>query len=120
MNYPGLNIAYIFNRFFFRIYYFLYHWYVRGFRKFSNWTLDYLEKLDYTFALKINLKNIFQPLYQDYSFVGHIIGFVLRSIRIISAVIIYTLISVICLALFLAWAAIPPFAVYQIITNFPN
>lgn len=120
MNYPRLAITYIFNRFFFRIYYFLYHWYVRGFRKASNWTLDYLEKLDYVFALRINFKNLFQPLYQDYSFLGYILGFVLRSLRIFSAFIIYTLFSAVCLALFLAWAAFPVFAVYQIITNFPN
>ncbi len=120
MDYVGISVVYILNRFFFRIYYFLYHWYVRGFRKFSNWTLDRLEKMDYKFALKINFKNIFQPLYQDYSFFGYILGFILRSLRIFIASIFYTIFIFICGSLFLLWASLPFFIVYQIITNFPN
>ena len=120
MDFLGVSIFYILERYFFRVYYFLYHWYVRGFRKAANWTIDYLEKLDYKFALRINLKNIFQPLYQDYSFVGHVMGFVLRSLRILIALVFYTIFIIICAALFLVWAAIPVFVVYQIIHNFPH
>lgn len=114
------SVIYILNRYLFRIYYFLYHWYVRGFRKFLNRVINYLEKLDYKFALRINLKNIFQPLFQDYSIASHILGFISRSIRIIVAGIIYAVFIIFCAALFLIWAAVPVFAIYQIITNFPN
>jgi len=120
MNYVGISIVYILNRYLFRIYYFLYHWYVRGFRKAANWAINYLEKLDYSFALRINLKNIFQPLFQDYSIVGHVLGFISRGIRIVVASIIYSVFIVICLVLYLAWAAIPIFAIYKIIINFPS
>jgi hypothetical protein len=120
MDLMNISLMYILERFAFRIYYFLYHWYVRGFRKAANWTLNYLEALDYKFALKINLKNIFQPLYQDYSFVGHVMGFVLRSLRILIAAIIYVAIVIISAVIFLAWAAVPLFAIYQIIINFPH
>jgi len=115
-----MSVIYILNRHLFRIYYFLYHWYVRGFRKASNWAINYLEKLDYKFALRINLKNIFQPLFQDYSIVGHVLGLVSRSIRIVIASIIYAVFIIFCLALFLVWAVIPVFAVYKAIINFPN
>jgi len=120
MNFLSMSVFYILERYFFRIYYFLYHWYVRGFRKATNWTLDYLEKLDYKFALRINLKNIFQPMYQDYSFMGHVLGFVLRSLRIFIASVIYAIFLTVCAALFLAWAAIPVFVFYKIISVFPN
>ncbi|MEK7478632.1 MAG: hypothetical protein AAB626_01750 [Patescibacteria group bacterium] len=113
------SVVYILNRYLFRIYYFLYHWYVRGFRKFLNWAINYLEKLDYKFALRINLKNIFQPLFQDYSVIGHILGFISRFTRIVVASIIYAAFIVFCAVLFLVWALIPIFAIYQIITNFP-
>jgi len=120
MSYFGMSVVYILNRYVFRIYYFLYHWYVRGFRKVSNWAINTLAKLDYKFALRINLKNIFQPLFQDYSIVGHVLGFVSRSVRIIMAGIIYAVFIIFCAVLFLAWAAIPAFAVYRIVINFPN
>lgn len=119
MDLLSISIFYILERYFFRVYYFLYHWYARGFRKASNWTIGYLEKLDYKFALQINLRNIFQPLYQDYSFVGHIMGFILRSLRILIALVIYAMVIIFGAILFLAWAAIPVFAIYQIISNFP-
>jgi hypothetical protein len=120
MDLINVSVFYVLERFAFRIYYFLYHWYIRGFRKVANWTLNYLERLDYKFALKINLRNIFQPLYQDYSFIGRIMGFVLRSLRILIATIIYTVVVIISAVIFLAWAAIPIFAIYQIIINFPH
>jgi hypothetical protein len=120
MDLINVSLFYILERFVFRIYYFLYHWYVRGFRKAVNWTLDYLEKLDYKFALKINFRNIFQPLYQDYSFIGHVMGFVLRSLRILIAIVVYTVIIIISTALFLAWSLIPIVCIYQIISNFPH
>jgi hypothetical protein len=120
MNYLGTSISYILNRFFFRVYYFLYHWYIRGFRKFFNWVLNYLEKLDYKFALRINLKNIFQPLYQDYSFFGYILGFIMRSFRILIAIFIYGLFIIFCSFLFILWALVPVFLIYQIVVNFPN
>lgn len=120
MNYFGMSIVYILNRYVFRIYYFLYHWYVRGFRKASNWTINYLEKMDYKFALRVNVQNLFQPLFQDYSIIGHILGFVSRSIRIVVASIVYAVFIVLCVALFVAWSILPIFALYKIIINFPN
>lgn len=114
-----MSVVYILNRYLFRIYYFLYHWYVRGFRKIANWAINFLEKLDYSFALRINLKNIFQPLFQDYSIAGHVLGFISRGIRIVVASIVYAVFMVFSLALYLVWAAIPVFAIYKIIINFP-
>jgi hypothetical protein len=93
---------------------------VRGFRKIANWGVNYLEKLDYSFALKINIKNIFQPLFQDYSIAGHVLGFISRSVRIVVGGIIYVIFIAFCMAIYLAWALVPIFAVYQIIINFPN
>ena len=118
MDFLSISLFYILERYVFRIYYFLYHWYARGFRKMSNWTINYHEGLDYKFALQINLRNIFQPMYQDYSFVGHIFGFILRSCRIIMAAIIYVIVIFLALAAFLIWAAIPAFALYEVITSF--
>jgi len=118
MDFLSISLFYILERFAFRIYYFLYHWYVRGFRKASNWTINYLAKLDYKLAFRVNLKNIFQPLYQDYSLMSYILGFLLRSFRIILALIIYSFAIVFASGLFLAWASLPIYAVYQIVNTF--
>ena len=120
MDYLGVSVIYILNRFFFWVYYFGYHWYIRGFRKFFNWVVSRLEKRDYKLALRINLQNIFQPLYQDYSFLGYVLGFFLRSIRITIASFFYLVFLLFCGFIFLIWMAIPLFCIYKIIINFPN
>lgn len=110
-------ISYLFSRFFYRIYEFLEHWYLGSFKISSHFFISLLESLDRTFAFKITLKNIFEPLYGDRSFLGYILGFFFRSSRIIIGGIIYLIIIILAVAIYLAWLIIPIFIVLQILQN---
>lgn len=70
-------------------------------------TLNILEVLDRRLALRITLRYLFKPLYQDYTILGYILGFVFRSGRILIASILYLIIVLAATAIYLAWAFIP-------------
>src|SRR3989344_960978 len=93
------------------------HWYVDGFLKASDLSLNFLERLDRFFALRISVKNWLQPLYQDYSVIGYLWGFIFRTARIISALMIYGLFVFLSGMLFLLWMAVPPYVIYNIFIN---
>lgn len=106
-------LIYLAKRFFYRIVEFLRHWYVKSPRYYLNFSLNQFEKLDRFFALKITLKNLFQPLYKDYSLVGYLLGFIFRASRIFASSIVYLLIFLVLLLLYLAWLLFPVFVVVK-------
>ncbi len=73
--------------------------------------IDTLESLDRYWAVKINLRYIFRPLYQDSGFIARILGFIFRTIRISLALVIYAVLIIVSLALYLIWALIPIYIV---------
>lgn len=83
---------YLLGRALYRIRLFISDWYIGGFRLVSSRTVNMLESLDRTWALWITFKNIFQPLYQDHTFTGRILGFIFRSIRIVIGLCLYALV----------------------------
>ena len=87
--------VYLVNSFFYRLADFFRHWYAGGFFFFSHQLINFLERLDRFFALKINLRHLFRPLYQQYTFIGYVLGFIFRGIRIIVAGFIYGLVILI-------------------------
>lgn len=109
----SLVFAYLFKWFLYRITEFLRHWYVDGFRKISQELINALEVLDRTIALKITLKNLFRPLYQDYTFIGYFFGFFFRFWRLLFGVILYFFVVLIFFAAFLVWAIIPIYILYK-------
>ncbi len=111
-------ISYFFRQFFTRIWSFLQHWYVNSFRHISHASLSLLERLDRIFAVKITLRHLFEPLYQDYTVLGFILGFIFRSISVLIGSALYLLIFTIATVLYLAWAAIPLFVCYQILVAY--
>lgn len=90
------------------------HWYVRSFMLWTHGILNFLENLDRTFAVKITLRHFGEPLYQDRSIVGYILGFVFRSTRIVIGGLLYGLIILVATLLYLVWCAILPYLVYKI------
>lgn len=108
-------LGYLFNRFFYRLGEFLRHWYRGGFFFFFHKLIELLEWLDRYFALKITLRYLFQPLYQNYTFVGYVLGFIFRGTRIAVAGVIYGLIVLMVLVLYLVWALIPLGIIYKIV-----
>jgi hypothetical protein len=109
-------LGYLFNRFFYRLGEFLHHWYRGGFFFFFHRLVNLLERLDRFFALKINLRYLFKPLYQQYTFLGYVFGFIFRGIRIAIAGFIYGLVVLMFLVLYSAWALIPIFILIKILS----
>jgi len=113
-----MNAAiYIINRFLFRFIEFWRHWYAGSFKFGSNIFISFLENLDKSVALKITAKNIFQPLYQDRSFIGYVLGFIFRSVRLFFGGIFYLIVAAIALVIYLFWLAIPILVIYEIVKN---
>lgn len=100
-----------------RIVEFFRHWYLNGFLKASDISLTILERLDRTFALRISIRYLFSPLYQDYSFIGYMWGFIFRAIRIILASVVYSIFVLFSFVLFVVWTLIPIFIIYNIIVS---
>jgi len=108
-------LVYLATRFVERILEFVKDWYGGSLRVISREAVLFLEHLDRIFALQVNLRYIFHPLYQDRSIIGYILGFVFRSLRIMVAFVIYVVVVIFFVALYLAWFAIPLYVIYQII-----
>ena len=106
---------YITNRFFYRFADFWRHWYFGSFKIASYIFLSLLEKLDRKMALKITLKNFFQPLYQDRSFIGYFLGIIFRSFRLFFGGIFYLIAALFALAIYLLWLIIPILIIFEII-----
>ena len=99
--------SFLVERFFYRIVEFLRHWYVRSARIFWAAMADVLLRLDYIFAIKVTAKNIFRPLYGDYSAMGYVLGFLFRLGRVITASFVYMAVFVAGAGLYAVWALVP-------------
>ncbi len=109
----SFSVVYLLQRFFYRIYEAIRHWYRDGFLWFVHHTLNVLEGLDRTFALRITFRYWLKPLYQDYTVIGYILGFIFRTFRLVIGGFVYLVIILAALLLYLVWAAIPIYIVYK-------
>ena len=82
-----------------------------------HFVFDQLEAVDRVFALKINVRRWLQPLYGDYTFLGHVLGFIFRTIRIIMGVIVHGIMIVFALLVYFTWIILPLILVYGAITG---
>ena len=112
-----ISAVYLLNRLGYRIVEVFRHWYLNGFLKISHWSLNFLERLDRLFALRVTIKHWFQPLYQDYSVIGYVWGFIFRTLRIVSGLAAYGFFIAVFAGIFTAWSAVPIYVLYQIIIN---
>ena len=103
----NLSVVYLFKRLVFRVFEFLRHWYVRSARIYSDFILTRFERLDRRFAWKVTLKNLFQPLYKDYTIIGYVIGFLFRSVRLIIAGVVYIIFFLLAIFIYIVWLMIP-------------
>ena len=72
-----------------------------------NFVVTQFERLDRKLAWKVTFKNLFQPLYKDYTVIGHILGFIFRSVRLFVASVIYIFLFFVAFVVYLAWVAVP-------------
>lgn len=85
------------------------HWYLDGFFFFAHRLISIIASLEQTFALKVTFRNIFKPLYQDYTVLGIILGFIFRPLRLLIGGLLYGMVSLLFFILYGVWAAIPVF-----------
>lgn len=111
-------LGYFARKFWERISTFVSDWYIGGFKAVVNRAVEFLSVLDQTFAVKINLKMLFTPLYKDASAIGYLLGFFFRFFRVLIGGTIYVLIGLAAAAVYAAWAALPVFLLFQIATHF--
>lgn len=106
-------LIYLASRFLYRILEFLRHWYAGGFLAVSHRVFNLFEVLDKQLALKITFRHWLKPLYQDYTVLGYILGFILRTLRIIAGGAVYLAVIVAAAALYILWAILPPYIIYK-------
>lgn len=82
-----------------------------------RYTISLLERLDQVLAVKITARYFLKPLYQDYSALGYILGFIFRSVRLLAGSLIYSVIILAALAIYILWAGFP---IYVIARGFGN
>lgn len=108
---------YLFNRLSHRFLEFFQHWYLNSFRVYGHFVISVLEKLDRRFALKITLRHLFIPLYQDRSLIGYVLGFFFRFGRLILGSFVYLILLAIAAFFYFVWLAIPVFIIFKIISS---
>ena len=105
-------VPYLLSRLLYRIWLAIYDWYAGGGRVIARTAVNALESLDRFWAVKITLRHLFEPLYQDRTMIGHILGFIFRSLRLILGGVLYLLIILAAVAAYAAWALVPPGIIY--------
>jgi len=92
---------------------FLSHWYIFVFHFYWSCVARLVAFLDRYFAFKVTLLNIFSPLYQDYTFIGYVLGIFFRSIRLIVGGGVYLVVLTIVVVFYLVWVSIPPILIIK-------
>ncbi|MCR4328794.1 MAG: hypothetical protein NUV53_04805 [Patescibacteria group bacterium] len=111
-------LVYIVQRAFFRIADFFHHWYGDGSRVVFHNFISMLERLDRKFAVKVTLRYFFEPLYQDYSAVGRVLGVLFRTIRVSVGLAVYAATAIFYAIIFAAWCATPAVLLFYVFTGF--
>ncbi len=109
------GVLYLVTRFFNRLVQFLRHWYVDSFMVLSHLAVNTFEFLDRSFALRVTLRHIFEPLYQDRTVAGHILGFIFRLARIILGLAVYAALLIVFVAAYVLWAVALIVLIYIVI-----
>ena len=89
-------------------------WYFERSNQLWSLVFYFLGALDKNFAVAINARLWLQPLYGDYSFVGRIIGPILRTLRIVFGSLIYLVILALAFFVWLGWVLLLPFLLWLI------
>ena len=111
-------LVYLAHRALFRVGSFFSHWYIDASLALLHGALSFLEEADQRIALRVTLRHFFEPLYQDYSIVGRILGVIFRFFRVLAGTLLYA--GALLLAAIIAafWYAVPLILIFYAITGF--
>lgn len=113
----GAALLYLVRHTGFHIVEFFRHWYVHSARMYWNKVIDGLGEIDYTLAWRLTLRNLFQPLYGDFSPIGYVLGFVFRIGRLAVGTAVYAVILTLAAVVYALWLMIPPALLFKAFTG---
>lgn len=96
---------------------FFYFWCVQSSKDFWNKEISFLKQIERDLGMMINLKLIFQPIFGDYSYMGRVIGPILRLGRVLIGFIIMLASIFIVVLIYLIWIILPPLAFLMVFLN---
>lgn len=64
-------------------------------------------------AIRINVRFLFQPLYQEHNIVGYVLGFLYRFVKICVGGILYFGTFALVIMAYVIWAAFPLVLIYK-------
>ncbi|MFH0951964.1 MAG: hypothetical protein V1838_02110 [Patescibacteria group bacterium] len=109
--------TFIFRELIFDIFRFPLWWYGRGTANAARFVGGEMADWSNRLSLRILLRNMFKPMYGDYTRSGRAISFMVRIVMFIVKFIVFMLWSVLMAALFILWLALPIAIVYFIYLN---
>ncbi len=96
---------------------FFYGWYVDDTKNFWRWFFKYFKTLDRDIGLAGNLQNWASPLFGDYSYIGRVIGPILRTLRIFFGLAFYAVLAIFVLVVYLFWIFLPMVVILMVFLN---
>lgn len=92
-------------------------WYSGGVVRAWQRMIDTIKQGNDELALLVWMKNIFRPMFGDYSFQGRLISFFMRVIQIIGRGIFFLFWVAFAFLWFLVWLALPLFILAQLLIS---
>ena len=108
----SFSLIYLAHRLLYSIWSFVYNWYVGSLYVIGHGVSSSAAAVQRSFAVTITLKNLFQPLYQDATILGHILGFIFRFLRLIMGGLVLLAVYAFGLVVYLLWAVVPIGIIY--------
>ena len=93
-------------------------WYVSSPNSAWQFYLRIVGELEGSVGVRDMLRNIRQPLFQDYTWQGRLIGLIMRLARISFGLILYFLMAILGAVIFLIWLLFPFLCVAAILGSF--
>jgi hypothetical protein len=111
-------LRYILQRIVLDTLYFPVWWYTRGFWNVIKWAGESLKDVERMAALRIWLKAMFKPMFQDYTREGRIVSFFMRVILLIFKLLMVGVWALILLSLVCLWLGLPVVLMILIVESF--
>ncbi|HCC23029.1 TPA: hypothetical protein DF272_02510 [Candidatus Falkowbacteria bacterium] len=92
-------------------------WYSRGAVLAGRRFVDTIAEGSRSLALTVWIKNVFVPMYGDYTWQGRLISILMRLVQIVIRSIIFCGWIIFALVVFILWFVLPVFVVFQLIFN---
>jgi len=98
--------------------YFPVWWYTAGFFRVLGWAKESLIGIERVAALKIWLKSMFKPMFQDTTRSGRLISFFMRLVLLIFKLLMVIVWAVFLGAILLAWLLLPITIIWLLLKSF--